>query len=64
MEQIVILNDTTKDSNKILEYDINKTVNLYRLERSMEEAVSTFQSVVKAEKCNGGPQQKHPLAEN
>ena len=30
----------------------------------MEEAVSTFQSVVEAEQLNGGPQQKRPLAEN
>ena len=30
----------------------------------MEESVSTFQSVVEAEKQNGGPQQKLPLTEN
>ena len=30
----------------------------------MEEAVSTFQSVVDSEQQNGGPQQKLPLAEN
>ena len=29
----------------------------------MEEAVSTFQSMVEAEKRNGVPQQKQPLAE-
>ena len=42
----------------------NKTVKLYRLERSMEESLSTFQSVVEAEKWNGGPQEKQPLEEN
>ena len=30
----------------------------------MEEAVSTFQSVVDVEQRNGGPQQKRPLAGN
>ena len=30
----------------------------------MEEAVSTFQSLVEAEQRNGGPQKKRPLAEN
>ena len=30
----------------------------------MEEAVSTFQSVVEAEQQNVGPQEKQPLAEN
>ena len=30
----------------------------------MEESVSTFDSVVKAEQKNGGPQGKRPLAEN
>ena len=30
----------------------------------MEEAVSTFHSVVEAEQRNDGPQQKLPLAEN
>ena len=30
----------------------------------MEEAVSTFQSVVKEEQQNGRPQKKRPLIEN
>ena len=30
----------------------------------MEEAVSTFHSVVESDQVNGGPQQKQPLAEN
>ena len=30
----------------------------------MEEAVSKFKIVVEAEKLNGGPQKKRPLAEN
>ena len=30
----------------------------------MEEAVSTFQSVVEAEQQNGGLQKKRPLTEN
>ena len=41
-----------------------KTFNFHMMERSMEEAVSTFQSVVEADQRNGGPQKKLPQAEN
>ena len=64
VEHTVILNDITQDNNKVLEDYSNKTVKFHRLERSMEEAVSTFQSVVEAEQLNGGTQQKRPLAQN
>ena len=46
VELTVILDEINQDNNKVLEYKINKTVNFHRLERSMEEAVSTFWSVV------------------
>ena len=49
---------------KILGYERNETVKFHSLESSMKEAVSTFQSVVEADKQNGGPHQKTPLAEN
>ena len=52
----MILNDITQDNKKILGYKSNKTVKFHRLERSMEEPVSIFQSVVEAEQQNGGPQ--------
>ena len=64
VEWTVILNDITQKKNKVLRDEINKTVKLNMLERSMEEAVSTFQSVVEAEQRNVGPQKKQPLAEN
>ena len=64
VERTLILNDITHDNNKVLRDKSNKTVKFHRLERSMEESVSTFQSVVEAEKQNGGPQQKLPLTEN
>ena len=48
----------------VLGYKSNKTVKLHRLESSMEEAVSTFQSVVEAEQQNIEPQKKLPLVEN
>ena len=48
----------------VLGDEIKKTIKLHRLESSMEEAVSTFQSVVEAEQQNGESQQKQPLAEN
>ena len=58
VEQTVILNDITQDKNKVIVDDSNKTVKSHRLERSMEEDVSTFQSVVEVEQQNCGPQQK------
>ena len=61
VEQTVILNDITQDNNKVLRDESNKTVNFHRLERSMEEAVTTFQSVVESEQRNGGPQKKSLL---
>ena len=64
VELPVILIGITQDNNEVLEDEIKETVKFHRLERSMEEAVSTFQSVVEEEQRNGGPQQKLPLAEN
>ena len=64
VEQTVILNDITQEKNKVLGDKINKNVKFRRLERSMEKAISTSQSVVEAGKQNGGPQQKLPLEEN
>ena len=64
VERTVILNDITQDNNKVLGDKRKKTVKFHRLERRMEEAVSTFQSVVEAEHRNGGPQQEQPPEEN
>ena len=64
VERRVVLNDITQDKNKVLCDESSKNVNLHRPERSIEEAVSTFKSVVELEEWNGGPQQKRPLAEN
>ena len=58
----MILNDITQDNNKILEDKSNKTGEFHRLDTSMKEAVSIFQSVVEEEQQNGGPQQ-NKLAE-
>ena len=58
VECTLILNYITQDNNKVLRDKRNKTVNFHRLERSMEEYVSTFQSVVDMEQQNGGPQKK------
>ena len=58
----MILNGSTQDNNKVLRYESNENVKFHRLERSMEEAVSTFESVVEAEQQNGGPQKKLTLA--
>ena len=45
----------TQENNKVVGYENNKTVKLIRLERSMREAMSTFQSVVEVEHQNVGP---------
>ena len=42
----------------------NGTVKFHILDRSMNESVTTFQSVVEAEQQNFGPQEKQPLAES
>ena len=63
LERTVIINDITQDNNKDLGYKSNETVKLHRLDRSMEEALSTFQSVVEAKQRNDGTQQKRTLAE-
>ena len=63
-EQTVILDEITQDNNNVLGDDSNDTFKLRRLESSMEEAVSTFHSLVELIQQNGGPQQKLPLAEN
>ena len=57
---IVNLNDITQDTNKVLEDYSNKTVKFRRLDRIMEEAVSTFHSGVASEQPNGGPQKNGP----
>ena len=64
VEWTVILNETTQDKNKVLKDKRNETVKFHRLDRGMEEAVTTFQSVVEADQRNGGPQKKRPLEEN
>ena len=60
----MIINDIAEDNNKVLEYEIKKTVTFHRLESSMKESVSTFQSVVEAEQRDEEPQQNLPLSEN
>ena len=64
VERTVILNDITQDNNKVVGDERNDTVKFHRLERSTEEAVSKFQSMVEEEQQNGAPQQKRPLEEN
>ena len=64
VEYTVIINDITQDNNKVLVEKINKTVKFHRLQRSVEDFVSTFQSVVEAEQLNGRIQGKKPLSEN
>ena len=64
VEHTVILNDITQDKNKVLRDKRNKTVKFHRLDRIMEEDVSTFQSVVEAKQRNSGPQKELRLAEN
>ena len=61
VEYTVILNDITQDNNKVLGEESNKTFKFCRLERIMEEAVSTFQIVFEAGQLNGGPHKKLPL---
>ena len=56
----MILNDITKDNNKVLGDEINETFKFHRLEKSMGEAVSIFQSIVEAEQRNGVPQKNYP----
>ena len=64
VERTVIVNEINQDKNKVLGDEINETVKLHRLERSMEESMPRFKSVVEAEQQNGGPQQKRPSEEN
>ena len=64
VEHTVILNDISQDNNNFLQDESNKTVDFYRLYRSMYEAVSVLQSLVEAYHQNCGLQQKLPLAEN
>ena len=49
VERTFILNEITQDNNKVPEDNINETIKFHRLERIMEKAVSTVQSVVEAE---------------
>ena len=51
----MILNHITKDNNKVMDGKSNKTIKIDRLERSMEEAMSTFKIVVEADQQNGEP---------
>ena len=62
VEWTVILNYITKYNNKVLVDESNKTVKFLRIEMSMEEAVSKFQSLVVADQQNGGPHKKRTLA--
>ena len=64
VEWKVILNDITQDNNKVMGYKINETVKFHGLDRSIEESLSTFKSVVEIEQQNVEYQQKRPLAEN
>ena len=52
-ERKVILNDITQDKNKILEDERKCFFRFHRLETSMEESMTTFQSVFVAEQLNG-----------
>ena len=61
IERKVILNAITQENNKVVGDEINKTVKLHMMDRSTEEAVSTFQSVIEAEQLNIGPHKKIPL---
>ena len=56
----MILNNITQDNNKVLGDESNETVKFHKLEKSMEEAVFTFQIVVEAGQLNGGPHQNNP----
>ena len=63
VEQTVIFNEITQDNIKILEDKRNDNFKLHRLDSSMEEALSTFQSAIEVEQQNGRPQQKRHLSE-
>ena len=52
----MILNDISQGNDNVLEENRNEDVKFHRLERSMGEAMSIFQSVVEVEQRNGGPQ--------
>ena len=58
LERTLIINDITQDRNKVQGDESNKHVKFHRLEKSMDEALDTFQSVVEAEQRNGGPSEK------
>ena len=60
VERIVILSDIAPEKIKVMEDKSNRAVKFHRLESSMEEAVSTFHSLVEAEQRNGGPQKISP----
>ena len=62
VEQTVILNDITQENNNFLEDESKQNAKFHKLERIMENSVSTLQSVVEAEQRNYGPQIKRPLA--
>ena len=64
VEQILIINEITQDKNKALEDDTNKSIKFHRLDRSMEESVSTFNSVDEVEQYNCVNNKYCPLAEN
>ena len=52
------INDINQEINKILEYEINKTIKFYGLENIMEEFLDTLQSVTKEGQRDGGTQKK------
>ena len=60
IENIVILNAINKNISKVLEDYGNETVKFHRLEKSMEEFVSTFHRVIMTYQRDGEPQKKFP----
>ena len=64
VEQIVVLNYTTQDNKRVLEDESNKIVKLHRLEMSIDSCMSTFHSMVEAEKHNVRLQKTFTLAKN
>ena len=51
-----MINDINQEKNKVLGDEKNETFKLHTLERSMEESMYTFNSVVEEEQRHGGPQ--------
>ena len=56
----MILNEITQDKNKVLGDKNKKTIKFHGLERSMEEILYKFKSVIEAEQQNGVPNKNDP----